>query len=87
MFFLLEGRGTVRVGEQRHPLGAGDIILHPPGEIHELRNTGETELLFFLIADNPPADIWHYPDSNKWGHRFPRKIFRATDVDYWDGEE
>lgn len=87
MFFFLSGHGMVRAGDARHPVSAGDVVLHPPGEAHELKNTGETELLFYLIADNPLADIWHYPDSNKWGHRSPRKIFRATDTDYWDGEE
>jgi hypothetical protein len=40
-----------------------------------------------LIADNPPVDIWHYPDSDKWGFRPPRKIFRAAEIDYWAGEE
>ena len=46
-----------------------------------------TDLLYFLIADNPAIDIWRYPDSDKWGHNAPRKIFRATEADYWDGEE
>ncbi len=87
MFLFLEGEGTVRAGNERHAVGVGDVVLHPPGEAHELTNPGNTTLLFYLIADNPLADIWHYPDSNKWGHRSPRKIFRATDADYWEGEE
>ena len=50
-------------------------------------NTGKTDLQYLLIADNPPVDIWQYPDSNKWGFNTPRKIFRPAEVDYWDGEE
>jgi uncharacterized cupin superfamily protein len=87
LFWILSGEATVRASDQRHVLGPGDVVLHPPGEAHEIKNTGADELLFYLVADNPLADIWHYPDSDKWGHRSPRKIFRATDADYWDGEE
>ncbi len=66
---------------------AGDVVLHPPGEAHQFTNTGSDDVLYYLIADNPPADYWHYPDSGKWGCREPRRIFRTADVDYWDGEE
>jgi len=86
-YIFLEGTGTVRTAEGLHPVGPGDVVLHPPGEAHQFTNTGTTDLQYFLIADNPPIDIWRYPDSDKWGHNAPRKIFRATDADYWDGEE
>lgn len=87
MFVILRGRGTVRAGTETGPVQAGDVVLHPPGETHQLTNTGADELLFLIIADNPPVDYWHYPDSGKWGLRSPRMIFRPTEVDYWDGEE
>jgi uncharacterized cupin superfamily protein len=87
MFLILAGHGTVRAGSETHTVKPGDVVLHPPGEPHKITNRGETELLFFLITDNPPVEYWHYPDSNKWGLRAPRKFFRTTDVDYWDGEE
>jgi uncharacterized cupin superfamily protein len=86
-YIFLEGTGTVRTAEGLHPVGPGDVVLHPPGEAHQFTNTGATDLLYFLIADNPVIDIWRYPDSDKWGHNAPRKIFRATEADYWDGEE
>jgi uncharacterized cupin superfamily protein len=87
MFLLLEGRAMVRAGNETHTLVAGDVVLHPPGEAHKITNEGGAELIFFLIADNPPVEYWHYPDSDKWGLRAQRKFFRTTDVDYWDGEE
>ncbi|OYU97910.1 MAG: cupin, partial [Verrucomicrobiales bacterium VVV1] len=40
-----------------------------------------------IVADNPPLDAFHYPDSDKWGLRAPRKFFRLNEADYWDGEE
>lgn len=87
LFYFLSGTGTVRTKEGLTQVGAGDLVLHPPGEAHQFTNTGTEDLLYYLVADNPPLDVWFYPDSNKWGHSSPRKIFRATDADYWDGEE
>lgn len=87
LFLLLEGRGTVRTGDGPQTAGPGDVVLHPPGEAHQLTNTGDTDLVFLLVADNPPVDYWHYPDSGKWGLREVRKFFRPQDADYWDGEE
>jgi uncharacterized cupin superfamily protein len=87
MFFILEGEARVRAGAETHHFGAGDVVLHPPGEAHQIINAGKRELIFYVIADNPPIDYWQYPDSQKWGLRQERKFFRTTDVDYWDGEE
>ena len=87
MFVIISGTGTVRAGKGRHKVKAGAAFMHPPGEAHQLINTGKKELIFYIIADNPLVDIWHYPDSKKWGHSSPRKLFRLTEVDYFDGEE
>lgn len=87
LFVILRGTGTVRAGKSRHKVKAGDAFMHPPGEAHQIINTGRKPLEFYIIADNPPVDIFHYPDSNKWGHSSPRKIFRLTEADYHDGEE
>jgi uncharacterized cupin superfamily protein len=87
MFIFLEGTATVRAGDERQVLHGGEVVLHPAMEAHEVRNTGETDLLYLLVADNPPVDYWYYPDSDKWGLRAPRKFFRLQEVDYYDGEE
>ena len=87
LYVLLGGTATVRAGTGTSSVQAGDVVLHPPGEPHQIINTGTAELEFYLLADNPPADYWHYPDSGKWGLRSPRMIFRPAEVDYWDGEE
>ena len=87
MFVILSGTGTVRADEQRHKVKAGDALMHPPGEAHQIINTGRKRLVFYLIADNPPVDIFYYPDSDKWGMRPHGKYFRLTEADYNDGEE
>lgn len=87
LYVILSGTGTVRADAETGPVQAGDVVVHPPGEAHQLTNSGADDLDYLLVADNPPNEFWTYPDSNKWGFRAPRKIFRATDVDYHDGEE
>jgi uncharacterized cupin superfamily protein len=88
LFLLISGTATVRASDIEHTFGAGHAMLHPPGEAHRITNASTSEdLVFFLIADNPPVDYWHYPDSKKWGLRAPRMFFRPNEVDYYDGEE
>jgi uncharacterized cupin superfamily protein len=87
LFFILQGRGSVRTPQGTLEVQAGDLVLQEPGDAHQLRNTGTDELEYLLVADNPTTDIWHYPDSNKWGFNAPRRFFRTSEVDYWDGEE
>ena len=87
LFIIRRGTGTVRAGDERHEVRAGDCFLHPPGEAHQLINTGAEDLEVFIIADNPPLDAFWYPDSQKWGLRTPSVFFRLTPVDYYDGED
>ena len=86
-YVFLSGTGSVRASEGTTAVRAGDVVLHPPGDAHQFTNTGTADLLYYLVADNPPVDYWHYPDSGKWGLREPRKFFRMNEADYWDGEE
>jgi len=88
LYFIVSGTATVRANTETHSLRAGDVVLHPPGEAHQITNASATdELLFYVVADNPPVDYWHYPDSGKWGLRAPRKFFRIAELDYWVGVE
>ncbi len=87
LFFITTGRGLVRTADGVHVVAAGDVVLHPPGEAHQITAAADSPLEFLLVADNPPVDTCHYPDSAKWNLRVPRKIFRMAEADYWDGEE
>ena len=88
LFVIHRGSGIVRHGASRTQVRAGDAVLHPAGpEAHQLINTGATELEYFLIADNPAVDVWHYPDSAKWGYRPDGGYFRKHPVDYYLDEE
>lgn len=86
-YIFLTGHGTVRTLEGLHPVHAGDVVLHPPGEAHQFTNTGDTDLHYLLVADNPRVDVCHYPDSDKYNYKPNGKNFRMIEVDYHDGEE
>ncbi len=88
-FYILSGSGTVRADGIRHEVRAGDAILHPPGDAHQITNTGGEDLKYLIVADNPSLDVCRFPDSGKMsisGSKF-RSVFRANEVDYFDGEE
>ncbi len=87
LYLVRRGRGTVRAGAERHEVRTGDVFFHPPGEAHQLLNTGDTDLEVLIVADNPVLDACHYPDSDKWALRPPGRVFRLTDANYYDGEE
>lgn len=87
LFVIVAGTATVRTPEGRTRVGPGEVVLHPPGSPHQTLNEGPEDLVCHIVADHPVADIFHYPDSNKWGWKPGRRFFRITDADYFDGED
>lgn len=87
LFVVLSGTGTVRDGKKKHCVGPGEAFLHRPGEAQQLSNTGQEDLVYYVIADNPSVDVFFYPDSKKWGMRPHGKFFKMTEVPYHHGEE
>jgi uncharacterized cupin superfamily protein len=69
------------------PIASGDAFVCPPGDAHQITNTGKEDLLYYVIADNPPVEVNFYPDSNKWLIKPQRKCFTIEETDYYDGEE
>jgi uncharacterized cupin superfamily protein len=61
--------------------------MHPAGEAHQITNTGTDELVYFIIADNPPLDFCYYPDSDKSMVSSGEGFYRKAGSDYWEGEE
>lgn len=86
-YLIVSGTGVMRHGAERRDVRAGDVAMHPPGSSHQLINTGDTDLIYYLVADNPLTEFWHYPDSDKWGFKPGGGIFRRQDVDYFLGED
>jgi mannose-6-phosphate isomerase-like protein (cupin superfamily) len=87
-YHVISGTGVVRDPSGTTPVAPGDAFLYPPGEPHQLINTGNEDLVVYIIADNPIGESCHYPDSAKWLVRAPeRRLMRGPALEYFDGEE
>lgn len=100
--FVLEGEGTLRIGDERVAVRAGDYVTMPPGpdHAHQLINTGSAALRYLCMSTlGHGAEVVGYPDSKKigivgvppgWKPPAPpwiRLIMRGeTSLDYYDGE-
>jgi uncharacterized cupin superfamily protein len=86
----LAGEATLRLGDQRYRIKAGDYVGFPAGQRtgHCLVNESAVPFRYIVIGDREPNDVCVYPDSNKVLVRaLDRTIFRdGQRLDYWDGE-
>ena len=98
MFFILEGEGELRFGNERFPLRPHDVIGCPTGgaeTAHQIINTGTTTMRYLALSTMVDVEACEYPDSGKVlvvaGRSAPprlRKMFRAeTTVDYYNREK
>jgi uncharacterized cupin superfamily protein len=86
-FIIVSGSGILRLGEDLIDVKGGDSFVCPPGTPHQLKSTGPKDLIYYVIADNPPSDLIHYPDSNKWLMKPQKKCFTITDAEYFAPDE
>jgi uncharacterized cupin superfamily protein len=101
MFFILQGSGELRIGQETYTLRQGDFIANPTGgpEIaHQIVNTGSEEMRYLAVSTMLYPDTVEYPDSGKIANysrqtapdgslRVVRQIGRPeSSIDYWDGE-
>ena len=90
LYLVVSGRGNVRAKDGWTEVGPGDAFFFGPGEAHQLSNAGEDDFVYYVIADNPRGDSCFYPDSGKfavWKENGEEVIVKATEADYFDGEE
>lgn len=98
MFFVVEGEGEVRIGQETHAIRAGDVIACPPGDAstaHQIVNTGAQPLRYLAVSTMQSPEVVEYPDTGRQavlvadepGVKGLRAVFRAGDsLRYWDGE-
>lgn len=89
LYVVIAGEGRVRHEEGTTDVSAGDAFLFGPGEAHQISNQGATDLLYYVIADNPFGTSCYYPDSKKWmvGQPRERLTLKGQESDYYEGEE
>jgi quercetin dioxygenase-like cupin family protein len=54
LYFVLEGSGVVRIGEDTALLNAGDAAFAPSGIVHSIRNPGPDRLVVMAVLAPPP---------------------------------
>jgi uncharacterized cupin superfamily protein len=87
IFMILEGAGTLRLGDDQAPIRAGHVLGRPPGTgvAHSFR-AGDEGMTYLAYGTREPNDIAYYPDSSKVNFRGIKLITRLERLDYWDGE-
>lgn len=59
MYFILEGKGEMCVGEECSTLSAGQAVYIPPGVFHQLTNVGSLPLrMLYCYAPAGNVDHW-----------------------------
>jgi mannose-6-phosphate isomerase-like protein (cupin superfamily) len=51
---ILRGQGKVRLGDEEHTIGFGDVVYISPFDKHQFKNSGEEPLGFICVI--PPKD-------------------------------
>jgi uncharacterized cupin superfamily protein len=101
--FVLEGEGTLTIGDTQVRVGPGDWVTFPtgPAHAHQLVNSGSTPLRYLGLSTLRQAEVVGYPDSKKIGamaspslqaamkgETWLRIIVReSAGVDYFEGED
>jgi len=102
MYFVLEGSGTYRLGDDDYPIRQGDLVAAPAGRsarAHQVINSSEAPLKYLALSTMYHPDVMEYPDSNKFGvfagsppggdkarRAFAILASRESGLDYWGGE-
>ena len=50
IYYILQGRGRMQIGGELADVGPGDAIAIPPGQTHQITNTGQETLLFLCCC-------------------------------------
>jgi uncharacterized cupin superfamily protein len=87
IFVVLDGDGTLLLGDDEAPVRAGSVVARPPGTrvAHALR-AGDGGLTYLAYGTREPNDIAYYPRSGKVFFRGIGLMTRLEHLDYWDGE-
>jgi uncharacterized cupin superfamily protein len=89
--WFLEGRATLRLGEERHAVQAGDYVCFPAGRAlgHCIVNDSDAPCRYLVVGERLPDDVCVYPDSRKVLIRSAGRMVLSTTqpLDYWDGEK
>lgn len=87
VFVVLDGSGTLLLGDEEHPMGVGSVVARPPGTgvAHAFR-AGDEGLTMLCYGTRESGDIRYYPRSRTLAIPGLRASFTVEQVDVWDRE-
>jgi mannose-1-phosphate guanylyltransferase len=47
-YSVMEGTGSIRIGEEEYDLGPGKVAWIPPGNVHQIQNSGDQNLVLLV---------------------------------------
>jgi uncharacterized cupin superfamily protein len=66
LFIVLEGSGSIALGDTERPLAAGDIVARPPGTgVPHAISAGEAGLTYLAYGTRVPGDSVYYPEAGQ----------------------
>lgn len=90
LYLVIAGKGSVRHEHGTTEVVAGDAFIFGPNESHQITNSGDEDLVYYVIADSPIGESAYFPDSGKWKVNklgTERIVVKGKETDYFDGEE
>jgi len=91
LYLVICGKGNVRHTDGTIEVVPGDAFIFGPNEPHQITNSGDEDLLYYVLADNPIGESAYFPDSGKWkvnkSSSADRVVVKGEETDYFDGEE
>jgi len=88
--YVLAGSATLRLGNKRYTLKAGDFAVFPAAQKagHCLINEGTEVFRFMMIGERNPNEVCVYPDSGRVSVRSLGEGYRkSATMSYWEGEK
>ena len=94
--FILDGTGSLRLGDHTVAVRAGDYVALPAGTdgAHQLVNDGDAPLRYLCVSTMTSPEVALYPDSDKLGvmggQPTPIRVLVRRDAataGYFDGEQ
>jgi uncharacterized cupin superfamily protein/glyoxylase-like metal-dependent hydrolase (beta-lactamase superfamily II) len=88
LFYVIEGRPTVRTPRGDLKMRPGDFMAFPVGDrgAHQLLNESDAEALVLLLGLDEDDEVVYYPESRKVLAGRRRLMMREDRLDYFDGE-
>jgi len=88
---VVSGKGSVRHKGGKTDIPSVDAFIFGPDEPHQIINSGDQDLIYYVLADNPIGESGYYPDSGKWkvnkSSAADRVVIKGEETHYFDGEE